>query len=400
MAAHPNDTRVTEITGIWHVAPLTRKQLAEVPQRLVTYIRTSDILEIDSINASQIISLTETVASLKPQIIPHLFGGNTHLCVPAYMDTFNYITEALHPIIGWQKIDPRTTLPHALARRLNLLKAQIDSIVPDSGALQDRLNLIKDANEAAENFPVVFSEIEKAQLQLNQIKETAEITEKSLSQNVLSSQSAADEILSLKQKAEALVSKTGEAHRAATSTGLAAAFSDRAKKLNRSAQLWVAALVISLLLILSLGAYNVYLIQIMTEMDKFKSEFIWLRLIAPMLVVGAPVWFAWVATKQINQKYKSAEDYAYKASISRSYEGYRSEAERLKKPELEERLLSVTIDRFEESPLRLLDQKNHGSPLHELLSKGEMIAKAREEIVSGLKRATEAVKPGSSKTEN
>ena len=91
------------------------------------------------------------------------------------------------------------------------------------------------------------------------------------------------------------------------------------------------------------------------------------NLVVSILSVGAPVWFAWLSTKQIGQRFRLAEDYAFKASVSRAYEGYRREAARVDK-DMEAKLLASALSRLDELPLRLIETSTHGSPLHELLS--------------------------------
>lgn len=86
-----------------------------------------------------------------------------------------------------------------------------------------------------------------------------------------------------------------------------------------------------------------------------------------MLSVGAPIWFAWLSTKQIGQRFRLSEDYAFKASISKAYEGYRREAHRID-PALESQLLRSALSRLDEQPLRLVESASYGSPWHELMS--------------------------------
>ncbi|MFX8523854.1 hypothetical protein ABTM10_20480, partial [Acinetobacter baumannii] len=69
--------------------------------------------------------------------------------------------------------------------------------------------------------------------------------------------------------------------------------------------------------------------------------------------------------KQIGQRFRLAEDYAFKASISRAYEGFRREAARFDK-DMEARLLASALTRLDELPLRLVEPTSHGSPWHEL----------------------------------
>jgi hypothetical protein len=398
------ERRATEITNVWHVAPLTRRQLADIPKRLADLIRESGIDEIEVSDQSLVINVTEAIAHLNNQIVPNLMNSNAHASVPAFLDTLSYAQLSIIPLLRWQKIDPRSDAPPALRRRLESVRVQIEGIVPDTNALKDRIKLLSDANEAAVSFPLALADIEKSKLDVDNIKKKIENLDGFISDSINKSNNYLIEFDNMQKEAIAIVKKTKEAHRATTSTGLAAAFEDRAGVLTNSARIWVASLITSLGSILLIGLYNVngikeYQKQLLNS--EIKPEIFWTQLIASLLIAAAPLWLAWVSTKQINQKYKSAEDYAYKSSISRSYEGYRSEAERLRDPEMEKRLLNVTLDKFEESPLRLLDQKNHGSPIHELLSLSDRMSaltekwqKTNKAIVDGVKKATDAIKPG------
>jgi len=113
-----------------------------------------------------------------------------------------------------------------------------------------------------------------------------------------------------------------------------------------------------------------------------------------LLSVGAPLWFAWLATKQIGQRFRLAEDYAFKASIAKAYEGYRKEAARID-PAFEQRLFDSALTRLDEAPLRLVESGTHGSPWHELAN-SEAVRRAfsaapeLQDKISGLLR--EAIK--------
>ena len=65
--------------------------------------------------------------------------------------------------------------------------------------------------------------------------------------------------------------------------------------------------------------------------------------------------------------HRLAEDYGYKASVAKAYEGYRREAARIDE-DFENRLFDSALTRLEEAPLRLVDEESHGSPWHELIS--------------------------------
>jgi hypothetical protein len=95
-----------------------------------------------------------------------------------------------------------------------------------------------------------------------------------------------------------------------------------------------------------------------------------MHIVLSLLSIGAPIWFAWLSTKQINQHFRLSEDYAFKASVATAYEGYRREASRID-PAFESRLFESALTRLEEAPIRLVGDDQHGSPWHELFaSKG------------------------------
>ena len=194
------------------------------------------------------------------------------------------------------------------------------------------------------------------------IRDTAEINKQQLTatQTVLAIEAS-------NLSAEKLVEQCEEAYRVTTSKGLAGAFDQRATGLSRSIQLWVLALVVALGVAALLGGQRVELLSKNLGDTDPKWGVIWLNLVLSLLSVGAPLWFAWVATKQINQRFRLAEDYSYKASIAKAYEGYRREAAKLD-PEFTARLFGSSLTRLEEAPLRLMETASHGSPLHELLN--------------------------------
>ncbi|HBH8229605.1 TPA: hypothetical protein KXY69_005131, partial [Raoultella ornithinolytica] len=154
---------------------------------------------------------------------------------------------------------------------------------------------------------------------------------------------------------------------ASTSVGLAAAFSERSDSLNKSVYWWVAGLVIALTVAVIFGSHNVQSLISATWQSEPSGTIIVTRIFLSLLSIGGPIWFAWLATKQIGQRFRLSEDYAFKASISRAYEGFRSEASRIDK-NLEAKLLASALSRLDEIPLRLVETETHGSPYHELLT--------------------------------
>jgi hypothetical protein len=169
------------------------------------------------------------------------------------------------------------------------------------------------------------------------------------------------------EEAKAVLARCESAYSASTSVGLAAAFSDRSKSLSKSMWIWVGGLVLALGAGSFFGSTQLHALADLLKLPTASTSVIVLNLLLSLFSVGAPVWFAWLATKQIGQRFRLAEDYAFKASISQAYEGYRREAARIDK-DMEARLLASALTRLDELPLRLVEGESHGSPWHELAS--------------------------------
>ncbi|MBP7066566.1 hypothetical protein [Ferrovibrio sp.] len=161
------------------------------------------------------------------------------------------------------------------------------------------------------------------------------------------------------------------AYSAATSQGLAAAFTERSKALDLSMRFWIFGLILALAAGSYFGFIRFQELSNSLNMPTVSNASIITNLIMSFFSIGAPIWFSWIATKQIGQCFRLSEDYAFKASISRAYEGYRKEAARIdeafEKSALEPQLLASALTRLDEQPLRLVETASHGSPWQELL---------------------------------
>ncbi len=176
------------------------------------------------------------------------------------------------------------------------------------------------------------------------------------------------ESINLKKiETDKLVDKCEEAYKITTTKGLAASFDERAKKSQSSMYLWVFALLLALGSAIWIG--SVRFKTLLTELNATDPVWgiIWMNCLLAILSLTAPLWFAWISTKQISQRFRLAEDYSFKASVAKAYEGYRKEASRID-PAFEARLFSSALTRLEEAPLRLMENHSHGSPWHELIT--------------------------------
>lgn len=177
------------------------------------------------------------------------------------------------------------------------------------------------------------------------------------------------------QKIAKILSDAEKALTSATSAGLAKEFEKQKDILKKKERFWVIALGVSLVLALVLTYCRLAALQELMVADKPVTGFVFvLNCLISIAAIGAPVWFAWLATKQVGYCFRLSEDYAFKAATAGSFEGFRREIESLtvddeneSNDELRLKLLTTVLTRLDEQPLRYVDSKVHGSPFHEAL---------------------------------
>jgi hypothetical protein len=267
--------------------------------------------------------------------------------------------------IDWEKIKDSSELPRDLKRRLRGIATRLDQMEPQTGDLKRQIAEIEAAHAAAEQLPTDMQELADQQLELKKLTDAigkhgndAETATQKIS-------AALKEIESKKEQAVKLIAQCEEAYRITTSKGLAGAFERRAGRLNKAAWVWVFGLAIALTCGFAIGIDRFASMKEILQVNT-SPTIIWANAFMTIVGIGAPVWFAWLSTKQIGQSFRLAEDYAFKASVAKAYEGYRREAADLD-PQFAQRLFGSALTRLEEAPIRLLDQQVHSSPMQELL---------------------------------
>jgi hypothetical protein len=370
IAISPSHQPSMQATHGWNHPALTLHELADFAIRLAAEIKEYGIDGLGDADKALVADYAARLDALKANTIPQFWGSNGPAAIPAYIGTIEGIRQEIRHLIPLTKnIDPKAV--SRLARRLENMSAALDEVVVDREQLAERMRQINDAYETAESLPENLASLKKARDEISKLGEAAKTESASIAASELNAKSQVARIDDFSEQAEKLVAQCEEAYRVTTSKGLAGAFDQRATGLTRSMQLWVLALVIALGLAAYLGGQRVALLSQNLAAADPRWSVICLNFALSLLSVGAPLWFAWVATKQIGQRFRLSEDYAYKASIAKAYEGYRREAAKLD-PEFSARLFGSSLTRLEEAPLRLMETTSHGSPLHELLSSSKV----------------------------
>jgi len=361
-----DDRTVNEVHG-WHHPCLTRHDLAGMPLALAARLREANIETVENELEARLKDVPRRLGLLHPTTVPHMFNGNGHQAIPAFIGTLDALAIALRPVLGWQVLSDNKAMPAKLANRLRSIQVEIDSIVPNKEALSNRVKQIEDATEAADSLPQDLQSLRDARIEIaNLLKESnAKATEIGIDKGA---STASIEAIKLKQdQAAKLVQQCEEAYRITTTKGLASAFDQRATSLAKSMWVWVAGLLVALYFGADIGANRIQLLSGSLNAAEPRWGVIWMQALLSFLTIGGPLWFSWLATKQIGQRFRLAEDYAFKASVAKAYEGYRREAARIDEV-FEARLFSAALSRLEEAPLRLVEGATHGSPWHELIS--------------------------------
>ena len=371
-ASVPNNEPLNVIHGNWSYPGVSRDELVQAASSLrqIIKLKGSDELKV---NEDLLGDYPRRLTFMKGNTVPQIWG-NAAVAIPTYLTTLGCLKTALEAAfvdedlksIEIQKIEAIKGL-NRLQKPLRAIEARISDIDTRSENLNEKVERIEQAHEAAEQLPTDLESLKELRSTLEKL-----LTVSTADRTVIGSKLS--EVVEIKKQlknseneAAAILERCDEAYRATTSEGLASAFSERAKKLNNSMWVWVIGLMAALVAGAYLGTNQLNNLATAIKTAGENDSRIWINLILSLLSVGAPVWFAWISTKQIGQRFRLAEDYGYKASISKAYEGYRREAA-LIDPSFQSRLFSSALSRLDEIPLRLVETDSHGSPWHELAS--------------------------------
>ncbi len=351
----------------WNTPALTGKDLSEMAKNLAEKLERIPPENLnEKYDGAAIVSQIEL---FRANTLPHLFNGNAQGAVAPYFALLAYIDQKFSPFteasIDWEKVSAQGDLPKQITTKLRSYRASIKRYDEEFATLADRIAIINQAHEAALELPTDLETLRSA------IEEIAERKSEAEKNEILAvaAKEKVEGILGVLEaysvEAKKLVENTEDAYSAATTKGLGEVFQKRANSLARSTWMWVALLLAALITGGILGHLRLEILQSLLKENASDGK-IWLNSLLSVIALAAPIWFAWIATKQIGHRFRLSEDYAFKASVAQAYEGYRREAARLD-PLFASRLFSSALDRIDEAPIRFVEHETYGSPWHEFL---------------------------------
>ena len=367
----PTNDPIGITTGNWSAPAVSRNDLIDDVQVLDSMIVANPIDNVGE-HISALEGHLRRLRFLREETVPYILG-NSNDAVSAFIFTIDRTRRFLANLFGEYTSDQATADLRDIKTRLEDLKKSLDGFIPMDQVISD----FSRALEISKQIPVGLAELEETKTNIQRARAVADDRLGTLDKILHAANEYLNTMKLIRNESIEIRNTAQQASAAATARSLADSFERRSEMLARSQSLWTMGLFAALCTGVVLGyIQSEALFKIMFDKASGESEsYLFLRILMLLLSVGGPVWFAWLATKQIGQKFKLSEDYGFKAAAASAYEGMRYQAERvdaavpLENRELERHLLASLLTRFNEIPGRLLDGKEPGSPLHEVLDK-------------------------------
>jgi len=383
----------------WQVPTMNRHDLAWVVKSLSDDLKIANPETYADEQKPWITNIPSRITFLQNTTLATAYGGNVSAFY-AFTDSLKYIRERLLPAVGWTPVPAKSTLPVALIRRVSAARSRVEDLEQEIPNLKEKVGAINAAHLVAENLEVDLHALTEAREAVEEAaEETALNSEKAIlsakeSANVLETiqkdaeitwetierksdfalqeaeekaKSAMESMRKYEEEAQKLIAQCEAAYHITTTKGLAGAFDQRAASLAWSMRGWVAGLAIALAAGSWIGGARLSTLATVLTQPTPNWPVIVSNVVLSILGVCAPLWFAWLATKQIGQRFRLSEDYAFKSSVAKAYEGYRKEAAALD-PEFQATLFRSALTRLDEAPLRLVESEHHGSPWAEMFN--------------------------------
>jgi len=360
-----SDEPFSILHGNWSLPGVTKDEIAEEIEEVMASIQSIDGANLGD-SEERITDYSRRISFLTANTAAYL-PSQPVSAVPAIIITINGLKRSLEPVLNQDKRKENARQLRRIGIQVRSMEAKLRDLEPRTVSITSMVSRIEDAYESADQLPTDLATLSESREQISELLTNAGKDHSKILTH-LESASEIDENLKKKDEdASAVLERCETAYSAATSVGLAAAFSERSSTLSTSMWFWIGGLALALACGSFFGSSQLQNLRVLFEKPEVAPSLLAVNLLLSLLSVGAPVWFAWLSTKQIGQRFRLAEDYAFKASIARAYEGFRREAARVD-PDMEARLLASALSRLDELPLRLVETQTHGSPWQELAS--------------------------------
>ncbi|MBN8647987.1 MAG: hypothetical protein J0L55_08535 [Caulobacterales bacterium] len=365
---HPNNNQsFTELWG-WNLPGLSLTDVSdEVLACKSLCQRSLENPDIPQEKLDRLLQYPQRISFIQTQTVPNLPGGNAlaaYTAIKGLIDSLETILKSIiiEPPFEVKAIEDKKLLPASQLKELKQIELGIKKLKTDSEGLNKKVDEIFEAHSIAQSLPADLQTLQEAKLAYEESVKNMERTSLRIENIIKNSNDALESLNNSKKEAAEIVNKASQAYGVTTNIGLGRAFSDSAEKLTKSVYFLGILLVIALVAAGYITYIRVEWVHKLIDNQKTTTSLLLVNATFTALSVGAPVWMAWLLTRQIGQRFKLAQDYAYKATIAKAYEGYRLEASNIDES-LSRKLFEIALDKLAEGPIRLIENdKNLGSP--------------------------------------
>lgn len=364
IAGASSDPRpLMELVG-WMAPAISMREVSEIALSLASDMRKVAPEECKYELREYLRQATQRITLMVAHVIPQLTNGNIGQAFPAYLGTINSIRDHVLPQVGWVSVPTLTAIPVAVLTKANSASARLATAERIVSDIDKKIRDIDRVHSISSNFDADLTALTEARERVEKTSDFITYQAEKLKRDHESAVANVTAISQESERAKSLIALCEDAYSITTTKGLAAAFDLRAKSLAVSIRFWVSGLMVALGTGYYFGSQRINILTSELGSENPKWGLITAHAVVGLLSIGAPLWFSWLATKQINQRFRLSEDYAFKASVAKAYEGYRKEAAKLD-PEFQAKLFGSALARLDEAPLRLMEKQEHGSPWQE-----------------------------------
>lgn len=390
---NPSDVTFVEQHSSWDQPPLSIFDLTSIIAETVAKIQRANIKDIDENTQIIIQEIPGRIKLFKDYTVDQMLNSNHNHAIFIFFGLMQWIHSCIDSLFEWDTLHNPNMVPKALKRKIESIDAQLNELIPNKELLEGQISTIKNAYDAAESLPINLKDLREAKAKMETLMTDSSTLNGKIEEFFRLSESNDAYITIRKKQIDDLLANCEDAYKSTATKGLAASFDKRGKSLTTSMYIWVVGLLGALTAGAIIGSKRFDAVHDAIE-NKHEPAFIWIQIFLSIISFGAPIWLAWISTKQISQRFKLAEDYAFKASVAKAYQGYKREAIEVDE-KFAGRLFGSALERLEEAPLRLMEEKHYSSPWMELLGSKDVqkaidsVPEAKSQLIEFLKNTTE-----------
>ena len=248
--------RFTDQHG-FNAAPLDPSDLALIAEDIADKISTFEWDGVKNAN-SYFSDLAEKVEWAKKEMLPQIRSSPT--VVNSIFSLLFSVDAQVRSLVTPDVIEKSMRLPAELRKNVSRAQRKLDTATEAIEDVAGKVATINAAHEAAVNLPTTQTDLEQALKDVEGSRATVlrfEAESKQLTSSSVETKAHLDDLV---KRADETIERVDHAFRSATSNGLAKAFADKAKTLNRSMYIWAGALICALALGIWLGTMRFPLI--------------------------------------------------------------------------------------------------------------------------------------------